>query len=43
MAPWCPACRALQSTWQEFAEWSEDLDFKVGQVDILDNPGMASG
>merc|ERR1711935_568125 len=33
-APWCPACRALQPTWEEFGGWSEDLEVGVGQVHV---------
>ena len=40
-APWCPACKALQPIWAEFATWSEDLDIKVGAVDITESPGLS--
>merc|ERR1711923_171054 len=41
MAPWCPACRALSPTWEDFAGWSEDLDIGVGQVDVTTSPGLS--
>jgi len=41
MAPWCPACRGLQPTWEEFAGWSEDLEIGVGQVDVTTSPGLS--
>ncbi|XP_043228820.1 thioredoxin-related transmembrane protein 1-like [Amphibalanus amphitrite] len=40
-APWCPACKALQPIWSEFATWSEDLEIKVGAVDITESPGLS--
>jgi len=40
-APWCPACRALQPTWEDFAGWSEDLEVGVGQVDVTTSPGLS--
>merc|ERR1712192_347397 len=40
-APWCPACRALQPTWEDFAGWSEDLEVGVGQVDVTSSPGLS--
>lgn len=40
-APWCPACRGLQPTWEEFAGWSEDLEIGVGQVDVTLSPGLS--
>merc|ERR1711962_1462218 len=40
-APWCPACRALQPTWEEFAGWSEDLEVGIGQVDVTASPGLS--
>merc|ERR1712024_209957 len=40
-APWCPACRALQPTWEDFAGWSEDLEIGVGQVDVTSSPGLS--
>merc|ERR1712203_903549 len=40
-APWCPACRARQPTWEEFAGWSEDLEIGVGQVDVTSSPGLS--
>ena len=39
MAPWCPACRAFQDAWSEFAGWGKDLDISVGVVDVTQNPG----
>merc|ERR1712168_1148781 len=40
-APWCPACRVLQPTWEDFSGWSEDLDIGVGQVDVTTSPGLS--
>jgi len=40
-APWCPACRGLQPTWEEFGGWSEDLEIGVGQVDVTLSPGLS--
>merc|ERR1712141_382648 len=40
-APWCPACRGLQPTWEEFAGWSEDLDIGIGQGDVTTSPGLS--
>merc|ERR1719266_2128439 len=40
-APWCPACRGLQPTWEDFAGWSEDLEIGVGQVDVTASPGLS--
>merc|ERR1711910_13798 len=40
-APWCPACRGLQPTWEDFAGWSEDLEIGIGQVDVTASPGLS--
>jgi len=40
-APWCPACRALEPVWKDFASWSDDLGIKVGQVDVTTAPGLS--
>merc|ERR1712123_343718 len=40
-APWCPACRGLQPTWEDFAGWSEDLEIGIGQVDVTTSPGLS--
>lgn len=40
-APWCPACKALEPVWKEFAGWSDDLGINVGQVDVTNNPGLS--
>lgn len=41
-APWCPACRALRPTWNEFSEWSDDLNLDgVAHVDVTENPGLS--
>ncbi|XP_054282857.1 thioredoxin-related transmembrane protein 1-like isoform X2 [Macrosteles quadrilineatus] len=40
-APWCPACKAMQSVWEEFSGWSKDLNIKVGQVDVTQSPGLS--
>lgn len=42
MAPWCPACRNFQNTWDEFAKkWSRDLDVHVATIDVTTNPGLS--
>lgn len=40
-APWCPACKSLQSTWKDFATWSKALGIKVAQVDVTKSPGLS--
>ncbi|XP_051882750.1 thioredoxin-related transmembrane protein 1 [Pristis pectinata] len=40
-APWCPACQQLQSEWNEFAEWSDDLGVNVAKVDVTEQPGLS--
>ncbi|XP_069773150.1 thioredoxin-related transmembrane protein 1-like [Narcine bancroftii] len=40
-APWCPACQQLQSEWNAFAEWSDDLDVNVAKVDVTEQPGLS--
>ena len=40
-APWCPACRALEPVWKDFATWSDDLGIKVGHVDVTMSPGLS--
>ncbi|KAK4872431.1 hypothetical protein RN001_014460 [Aquatica leii] len=40
-APWCPACKGLQSIWKEFALLGSELKIKVGQVDVTTSPGLS--
>lgn len=40
-APWCPACKALENTWEEFSSWSDDLGISVGRVDVTSNAGLS--
>jgi thioredoxin-like negative regulator of GroEL len=40
-APWCPACKDLAKAWNSFAEWSRDLDVKVADIDVTENPGLS--
>lgn len=40
-APWCPACKALQKTWSDFAAMGPGLGIKVGQVDVTTSPGLS--
>ena len=38
-APWCPACRNLEPTWETLAEWAIDKDMKFGGVDVTKESG----
>lgn len=40
-APWCPACKQLEKTWQEFSGWAQDLSINVAQVDVTVAPGLS--
>ncbi|CAK8690058.1 unnamed protein product [Clavelina lepadiformis] len=40
-APWCPACKANEAEYEEFAGWSDDLNIKVAVVDITREPGLS--
>ncbi|KAK2584551.1 hypothetical protein KPH14_006920 [Odynerus spinipes] len=40
-APWCPACKALESVWEHLASSKEDLNINVGKVDVTDSPGLS--
>nr|XP_023028453.1 thioredoxin-related transmembrane protein 1-like [Leptinotarsa decemlineata] len=40
-APWCPACKALEQKWKEFAELGPGLGIKVGAVDVTTSPGLS--
>jgi len=42
-APWCPACRAMEQTWDDFAKWgaqNDDHSIKVGSVDVTSEPAL---
>merc|ERR1712002_1432313 len=42
-APWCPACRAMEETWERFAEWAAinvEHPVKVGSVDVTAQPAL---
>ena len=41
-APWCPACRALAPIWEGVAGWSKDLDIKVAEINVSENPGIVT-
>ncbi|XP_071480652.1 thioredoxin-related transmembrane protein 1-like [Diadema antillarum] len=40
-APWCPACKAIAPTWIELSEWSQELDTKIAEVDVTEEPGLS--
>lgn len=40
-APWCPACKALETTWKELSKYGGELGISVGQVDVTVSPGLS--
>ncbi|XP_045464763.1 thioredoxin-related transmembrane protein 1-like isoform X1 [Harmonia axyridis] len=40
-APWCPACKALEEIWKNFATQSSALGIKVGKVNVITSPGLS--
>lgn len=40
-APWCPACKQLEKTWEEYSSWAKDLNIHVAQVDVTVSPGLS--
>jgi thiol:disulfide interchange protein len=37
-APWCPACRRFESTWNKFSSMSDELSINVGSADVSSSP-----
>ncbi|GAB0095458.1 thioredoxin-related transmembrane protein 1 [Sergentomyia squamirostris] len=40
-APWCPACKNIAGTWDEFSTWSDDLGIKTAKIDVTSSPGLS--
>jgi len=40
-APWCPACRSLEPTWEQLADWALDKEIKFGGVDVTQESGLS--
>ncbi|XP_030768149.1 thioredoxin-related transmembrane protein 1-like [Sitophilus oryzae] len=40
-APWCPACKALETKWKEFSRFGPALGVKIGAVDVTTSPGLS--
>ncbi|KAF7993512.1 hypothetical protein HCN44_010107 [Aphidius gifuensis] len=40
-APWCPACKDLNPTWNYLGDIKKDLGINVGKVDVTDSPGLS--
>ncbi|CAG9770615.1 unnamed protein product [Ceutorhynchus assimilis] len=40
-APWCPACKALEPRWKDFARSGPALGIKIGSVDVTTAPGLS--
>lgn len=40
-APWCPACKNLGPIWEDFSKWQDDLDIKVGHIDVTVDVGLS--
>lgn len=40
-APWCPACNRMQSTWEKFEKMENELNIKVGSVDLTTYPSLS--
>ena len=38
-APWCPACKNLRPTWENFAVEAETLNVRVAEVDVTKSTG----
>ncbi|XP_055705222.1 thioredoxin-related transmembrane protein 1 [Phlebotomus papatasi] len=40
-APWCPACKNIAATWDDFSTWSDDLGIKTAKIDVTSSPGLS--
>ncbi|KAJ8045771.1 Thioredoxin-related transmembrane protein 1 [Holothuria leucospilota] len=40
-APWCPACQGIAPIWEKVADWSDDLNIKVGEIDVSEEAGLS--
>ncbi|CAH1791256.1 unnamed protein product, partial [Owenia fusiformis] len=40
-APWCPACRQLEETWDKVAGWQKDFSVTIAKSDITENPSLS--
>lgn len=40
-APWCPACKSLESTWTQFGSWSNNENVRTAKIDVTKSPGLS--
>lgn len=40
-APWCPACRALVTTWDSLSQSADELGITVGKIDVTRSPALS--
>ncbi|XP_059607527.1 thioredoxin-related transmembrane protein 1 [Phlebotomus argentipes] len=40
-APWCPACKNIEHTWEEFSAWTQEVNVKTAKIDVTASPGLS--